>query len=141
MMVGDAMKNRSELREVIMKVLYQIEIFDGTSVDYRVEDLIKEQLEVENEFVNDIVSGILKNKKELIRLDNKYLNDWTMDRLNKVDQAILLLGTYELMYTDTPSVVSINEAIELSKKYSEEAVTKMINGVLDKIYHEEKKDE
>ncbi len=140
-MVGDSMKNRSELREVIMKVLYQIEIYDGTKIDYKVEDLIKEQLEVENDFVNDIISGILKNKKELIILDNKYLNDWTMDRLNKVDQAILLLATYELMYTDTPSVVAINEAIELSKKYSEEAVTKMINGVLDKIYHEEKKEE
>ena len=43
------------------------------------------------------------------------------------------------MYTDTPSVVCINEAIELSKKYSDEAITKMINGVLDKIYHEEEK--
>ena len=62
-----------------------------------------------------------------------------MNRLNKVDQAILSIGIYELMYTDTPSVVSINEAIELSKKYSEDAVTKMINGVLDKIYHEEVK--
>ena len=62
-----------------------------------------------------------------------------MDRLNKVDQAILSLGIYELVYTDTPSVVAINEAIELSKKYSDEAVTKMINGVLDKIYHEEEK--
>ena len=135
------MKNISELREVIMKVLYQLEIFDGTDVEYKLEDLIKEQLEVENEFVNDTINGIIKNKKDLIKLCNKYLNEWTMDRLNKVDQAILLLGTYELMYTNTPSVVSINEAIELSKKYSEEAVTKMINGVLDKIYHEEKKDE
>ena len=70
---------------------------------------------------------------------NKYLKDWTMKRLNKVDQAIISLGIYELLYTDTPSVVSINEAIELSKKYSDEAVTKMINGVLDKIYHDEEK--
>ena len=62
-----------------------------------------------------------------------------MDRLNKVDQAIISLGIYELMYTDVPSVVAINEAIELSKKYSDEAVTKMINGVLDKVYHEEEK--
>ena len=62
-----------------------------------------------------------------------------MDRLNKVDQAIIALGIYELMYTDIPSVVAINEAIELSKKYSDESVTKMINGVLDKVYHEEEK--
>lgn len=135
------MKNRSELREVIMKVLYQIEVLNGIKDNYNVEDLIKEQLEVENEFVNETIDGIEKNKKKLIEIDNKYLNDWTMDRLNLVDKAILLLGTYELMYTDTPSVVAINEAIELSKKYSEEAVTKMINGVLDKIYHEEVKDE
>ncbi len=134
------MKNRSELREVIMKVLYQISIYDETSLEYNIKDLIKEQLDVENDFVDSSIEGILNNKKNLIKLANKYLKDWTIDRLNKVDQSILLLGIYELVYTDTPSVVSINEAIELSKKYSEEAVTKMINGVLDKIYHEEKKD-
>jgi len=139
MMVGDNMKNRSELREVIMKVLYQIDMFDEANISYDLNDLIKEQLEVENSFVNDSINGVLKHKDEIINLANKYLNDWKMDRLNKVDQAILSLGIYELMYTETPSVVSINEAIELSKKYSDEAVTKMINGVLDKIYHEEEK--
>ena len=133
------MKNRSELREVIMKVLYQIDMFNEAKVDYDLNDLIKEQLEVENSFVNDSINGILTHKDEIIELANKYLNDWSLDRLNKVDQAILSLGIYELMYTDTPSVVSINEAIELSKKYSDEKVTKMINGVLDKIYHEEEK--
>lgn len=133
------MKNRSELREVIMKVLYQVNLFEDSKIEYDINDLIKEQLEVENQFVNDCVEGVIKNKKDIIELANKYLKDWTMDRLNKVDQAILSLGIYELMYTDTPSIVSINEAIELSKKYSDEAVTKMINGVLDKIYHEEEK--
>lgn len=133
------MKNRSELREIIMKVLYQVSMLDESKLDYDIEELIKEQLEVENEFVNNSIEGILKNKKEIDSLANKYLKDWTMNRLNKVDQAILELGIYELMYTDTPSVVSINEAIELSKKYSDEKVTKMINGVLDKVYHEEEK--
>ena len=133
------MKNRSELREVIMKVLYQIDMFNEAKVDYDLNDLIKEQLEVENSFVNDSINGILSHREEINKLANKYLNDWSLDRLNKVDQAILSLGIYELMYTDTPSVVSINEAIELSKKYSDEKVTKMINGVLDKIYHEEEK--
>ena len=133
------MKNRSELREVIMKVLYQIDMFNEAKVDFDLNDLIKEQLEVENSFVNDSINGILTNRDKITELANKYLNEWSLDRLNKVDQAILSLGIYELMYTDTPSVVSINEAIELSKKYSDEKVTKMINGVLDKIYHEEEK--
>ena len=133
------MKNRSELREIIMKVIYQTYILDKTKNEYNIDDLIKEQLEIENEYVNTCVEGIIKNQKEINKLANKYMNNWTIDRLNKVDKAILSLAIYELMYTDTPSVVAINEAIELSKKYSEEEVTKMINGVLDKIYHEEEK--
>ena len=70
---------------------------------------------------------------------NKYLVDWNIDRLSKVDKAIISICIYELIYTETPSVVAINEAIELSKKYSDDAVTKMINGILDKIFHEETK--
>ena len=54
-----------------------------------------------------------------------------------MDKAIIAIGIYELIYTDIPCVVAINEALELSKKYSDEAVTKMINGVLDSIYHNE----
>ncbi len=134
------MKNRNELREIIMKVIYQVSILEETDLDYDINALIKEQLEIENDFVNTCVNGIIEHKKEIVKLANKYLKDWTIDRLNKVDQAILELGIFELMYTATPSIVSINEAIELSKKYSEEAVTKMINGVLDKIYHEETKE-
>lgn len=131
------MKNRSELREIIMKVIYQINILKSTNLDYDIKFLIKEQLEVENDFVNDTVNGIVKNQENINKLANKYLENWTIDRLNKVDQSILSIGIYELMYTKTPSVVSINEAIELSKKYSDLEVTKMINGVLDSIYHSE----
>lgn len=133
------MKNRSELREVMIKVLYQMNLFQEAKIDYKKEEIIKEQLEVDNEFVNTCIDGIEEHKEEIKSLANKYLKDWTIDRLSKVDQAILSLGIYELMYTDTPSIVAINEAIELSKKYSDEAVTKMINGVLDKVYHEEEK--
>ena len=130
------MKNRSELREIMMKVLYQIFILEESSIDFDVNALKKEQLEIENEFVDEVIDGILKHRKEIYELANKYLNNWPMDRLNKVDQAILCIGIYELEYTKTPSIVAINEAIELSKKYSDEKVTKMINDVLDEIYHQ-----
>lgn len=131
------MKNRSELREIIMKVIYQVSIYENTNLSYNVKDLIKEQLDIENEYVDTMVEGIINKKKELYKLANKYLVDWTMERLNKVDQVIICMGIYELIYTETPAIVAINEAVELSKKYSEEAVTKMINGVLDNIYHSE----
>ena len=131
------MKNRSELREIAMKVLYQTYIYDNSNTPYDINDLIKENLEVENDFVNDLVFGIRKNQKAIVELANKYLENWDINRLSKVDKAIFSIGIYELKYTDTPSVVCINEAIELSKKYSDDKVVKMLNATLDKIYHEE----
>ena len=128
------MKNRSELREIIMRVIYQISIMKNASLEFDVVNLINEQLEVKNEFVESIVYGILKHDDILIEKANLYMDNWTIDRLNNVDQAILKIGIYELLYTDTPDVVAINEAIELSKIYSDEKVTKMINAVLDSIY-------
>ena len=131
------MKNRSELREISMKVLYQKYILDNTSTKYDIKTLIKEQLEVENAFVNELVNGVILHQEEISQLANKYLVDWNIDRLSKVDKAIISIAIYELMYTETPSVVAINEAIELSKKYSDEKVVKMLNATLDKIYHNE----
>ena len=131
------MKNRSELREISMKVLYQIYILENTESSYEIKDLIKEQIEVENDFVNELVNGVITNQDKISEMANKYLVDWNIDRLSKVDKAIISIGIYELIYTQTPSVVAINEAIELSKKYSDEKVTKMLNAALDKIYHNE----
>jgi len=116
------MKKRSELREIITKVLYQIYILEDTNLKYNINELIKDQIEIQNDFVEESIYSILNHKKEIIKLANKYLNNWTIERLNKVDQAILSLGIYELIYTSTPSVVVINEAIELSKRYSDESV-------------------
>ena len=131
------MKNRSELREIAMKVLYQSYIYDNTCTEYDINDLIKENLEVENDFVKKLVFDVRKNQEAIVNLANKYLENWDINRLSKVDKAIFSIGIYELKYTDTPSVVCINEAIELSKKYSDEKVVKMLNATLDKIYHEE----
>ncbi len=131
------MKNRSELREIIMKIIYQVNILNETKLPYDIDSLIKEQIDIKNDFVIDTVKGIIKSQNKINKLANKYLENWTIDRLNKVDQAILSIGIYELMYTKTPSIVSINEAIELSKKYSDLDVVKMINGVLDNIFHSE----
>ena len=128
------MKNRSELREVAMKVLYQIYIFQDSKQEYDAKELIKEQLEVENEFVNELVFNTIEKQKDITKIANKYLVDWNIDRLSKVDKAILSIGIYELLFTKTPPVVAINEALELAHKYSDEKVVKMINGTLDRIY-------
>lgn len=128
--------NRSEARKIIMTILYQIVVYDKNNMIYEVEEVIKENLEIDNEFVKDIVYGVITYQNDLDKIANKYLNNWTIDRLGSTDIAILRMGIYELLYTKTPSIVSINEAVELAKIYSDESVTKMINAVLDKVYHE-----
>jgi len=127
--------NRSELRKKIMTILYQINVYDKNKMDYSIDEIIKEVLEIDNEFVKEIIYGVITYKSEIDELANKYLNNWTIDRLGNTDQAILRMGIYELIYTDTPDIVCINESIELAKNYSDDDVRKMINGVLDKIYH------
>ncbi len=131
------MRTRSLARDISVKVLYQVYILNNTNVKYDVETLIKEQSEIEDEFVNELVFGVIKHQDEIVKIANKYLKDWTIDRLSKVDKAILSIGIYELLYTKTPSIVCINETIELAKNYSDNEVVGMINAVMDAIYHNE----
>lgn len=129
-------ENRSELRRKCMTILYQMTVYDKAGMKYNVDDVINEVCLIENEFVKEIVYGVLTYKNEIDKIANKYLDGWTIDRLGNTDIAILRMGIFELLYTDTPSVVAINEAVELAKTYSDDSVRKMINGVLDKVYHE-----
>ena len=128
--------NRTEARNIVMTILYQIFMYQANNIDYNKDEVIKENLPVDNDFVKLMVNGVLDKKNELFDIANKYLKDWKISRLGFTDQAILSMGIYELLYTDTPDIVSINEAVELSKKYSDDKVKNMINGVLDKVYHE-----
>lgn len=127
--------NRSELRKKIMTILYQMNVYEANKMEYNVDTLIRESLEIDNEFVKEIVYGVVTYKNEINEIANKYLSGWKISRLGNTDQAILRMGIYELLYTKTPEVVAINEAIELAKVYSDDEVRKMINGVLDKVYH------
>ena len=127
---------RSELREKAMIILYQIDICIDRKMEYDIEYLIKANLEVDNEFVKEIVYGVTTYKETLDELADKHMVDWTIKRLDKTGCAILRMGLYELKFTDTPEVVVINEAIELAKKYSDDSVRKIINAVLDKVIKE-----
>ncbi len=133
--------NRTEAREKIMIILYQIDLYDKDNIPYDLENVFHENLEIDNKFVRDVVNGVLENKDSIDKIIGKYLENWDLDRLGKTDRAILRLSTYEMLYYNTPDVVVINEAVELAKKYSDDKVVKLINAVLDKIRDNEEVDE
>ena len=128
---------RSELREKIMTILYQISLYKSNNIEYDVEKIISENIEIQNEFVKEMVYGIITYKEKLDEIANETLSNWTIDRLDSMGQEILRMGIYEMKYTDTPDLVVINEAIELAKKFSDDSVRKMINAVLDKLINQE----
>ncbi len=132
---------RTEAREKIMIILYQIDFYIKENMEYNIDDVIKENLEIDNKYVKDVVYGVFDNLETIDNMIIKYLDGWDLDRLGKTDKAILRLGTYEILYYDTPKIVAINEAVELAKKYSDDKVVKLINAVLDKIRDNEVVDE
>lgn len=132
---------RTEAREKIMVILYQIDFYKKENIEYNLEDVFHENLEMDNKYVTDIVNGVLENQDKIDETISKYLDNWDLDRLGKTDRAILRLSTYEMMYYDTPKVVVINEAVELAKKYSDDKVVKLINAVLDKVRDNEEVNE
>ena len=142
--------NRTITRERTMTILYQILLYKKNKIAFEIEEVINEMIEsieiedrkkIDLEFLNSLVNGVINNLEDIDSNISKYLENWSIERLGLTDQAIIRIATFELLYTDTPNLVCINEAIELSKKYSDEKVSKMINGVLDKIYHEREDNE
>lgn len=130
-------KTRSELREKAMVILYQIDILKSNKCEYNVENLISENLEVDNEFVRNLVYGVEAHLSELDEIANTHMKDWSIKRIDKTGAAILRIGLFEILYEDeTPNIVAINEAVELAKKYSDDNVRKIINAVLDKVSNE-----
>ena len=128
--------SRSEQRAEIMTILYQVLLCRKNELGYDIEALLLDKVD----FIKEIVNGVLEKETELDKLANKYLDNWRLDRLGFTDQAIIKMGIYEILYTDTPNKVCINEAIELAKKYSDDSVVGMVNGVLDKVFHNEVND-
>ncbi len=129
-------KTRSELREKCMVILYQVELLEKNNIEYNVDSLIKDNIEVENEFVKEIVYGVTTHYDELNNIINKYLINWDITRIDKTGAAILRIAAYELIYTETPPLVVINEAINLAKKYSDDSIRKIINASLDRMRKE-----
>ena len=131
--------NRSVARELAFKLLYQVEI--QKEVNKEDIELFFENNEINSiqakEYINDIVDGINKNSKEILDNISKNLKqDWEIERVSKVNLALLKLAIYEIKYKELPYKVVINEVVELAKKYGEETSHSFINGILASVVKE-----
>lgn len=140
LLLGEGVMTRHEQRYKAMTILYQIFLYDYNGIEYDVANVIDEQMSEKSSFVVNLVNGVINNKDSIDEIANRYLENWNINRLGFTDQAIIRIGIYEIMNTDTPDITCIDEAIELSKEYSDDKVCKMINGVLDKVYHNKEKE-
>lgn len=129
--------SREKARVKIMTILYQISLYKKAKLDIDVDYIINENECMDDLFVLDVVRGVVLHDEKIEAIANKYLKNWTLNRLGLTDQAIIKMGIYEIMYTDTPSKVCIDEAINLAHDYSDDSVVGMINSVLDRVYHNE----
>lgn len=123
---------RKQAREGTMKLLYQMEVNEDFSEEAKkiyLENFIFDELE--KEYILDAISKIINNLESIDSYVESNLEGWNINRVAKVDLAVLRIAIYEILYRkDIPVEVSINEAIETVKKYSTEDSFKFINGVL-----------
>jgi transcription antitermination factor NusB len=127
---------RSRAREAALKVLYQVDVLgeklDAASLEER---LGRERLGGETRsYALRLAAGCVEHGEELDRAIGAALEHWELARVAAIDRAILRLGVYELLFAaDVPAKVTINEAIELAKKYSTPKSGSFINGILDEV--------
>lgn len=127
--------NRKKSREIAMKILYQMNINkeDYKSVKENLNEIIDEQelKNVDFEYIDTIVNGVIEKQAELDTKIEENLKNWKLNRISKLNLCILRLSIFEILYLeDIPNKVSINEAVQLAKAYSEEKSHKFVNGVL-----------
>lgn len=111
--------SRKKEREEAFKTLYAREVKGNYQPDSG------------SEFIHELVEGVKNHQEQLDEQLEEELQDWRMERVYPVERVLLRLGLYELLHTDTPKAVIINEAVELAKKYGDSGTASFVNGILD----------
>ena len=134
------MRKRTQSREWALKILYQLEI-TGKPLAEVIEEFIQNEEAQDKEvgdFCKQLVIGVQEKLEPINQKIAQYVTNWEFERIAIIDRNILRLGIFELLYVaEVPPKVSINEAVELAKKYGDLDSSKFVNGVLDNIHKKE----
>lgn len=132
--------NRTEMRENAFKLIYSLEIQKVENVQDQI-NLYFESNNITDEeakkYIANAVNGIEEHQEEILKdIETNLKEEWKLSRISKMDLTILKLAIYEIKFTDVPYKVSINEAVELAKKYGEDKSKNFVNGILASVVKE-----
>ncbi|MEI3435049.1 MAG: transcription antitermination factor NusB [Clostridia bacterium] len=132
--------NRTEMRENAFKLIYSLEIQKVENVQEQI-NLYFESNNITDEeakkYIANAVNGIEEHQEEILKdIETNLKEEWKLSRISKMDLTILKLAIYEIKFTDVPYKVSINEAVELAKKYGEDKSKNFVNGILASVVKE-----
>jgi N utilization substance protein B len=132
------MARRSQAREVAFQILYQDDLNPPGNPGVR-DQLLRSRLGSEDlvGFAGGLVAGVNRHREQLDALIERTAEHWSLRRMAATDRNVLRLGAYELLHTDTPDRVAVNEAVELAKRFGTAQSAQFVNGILDRLMHSE----
>jgi N utilization substance protein B len=136
------LRKRTQARECALQILYQYEMNPEPMAEilrkfwFQQDEIFSEEA---RSFAEKLALGTIENQAEIDKVLERYADNWELSRMAMIDRNVMRLATYELLYlADVPPKVTLNEAVNLAKKFSQEESGKFVNGILDKINHTEK---
>jgi N utilization substance protein B len=128
------MARRTRAREVALQVLYQDDL-NPRHDPADDEQFIRNRLQGDElvEFASSLVAGVRRNRAELDHVLSQTADNWSLERMAATDRNVLRLGAFEILYSDTPDRVAINEAVELAKRFGARQSAQFVNGILDRL--------
>ena len=134
------MAQRSKARQVALQMLYRVDINPDTTAD-EVRIAISEQLTKSGlrDFAWQIFCGVMENRATIDARIVEVAENWSVGRMAPTDRNALRVGAFELLYSDTPHRVVIDEAIELARKFGDKNSTQFVNGILDRLVPPERR--
>src|SRR5919108_5023653 len=127
------MSRRSRAREVALQILFEDDVNPRASVE-DIKKFLSARLNAPEleEFCLSLIQGVRRNQTELDELLTKTADNWSLARMAATDRNVLRLGAFEILYSDTPDRVAINEAVELAKRFGTSQSAQFVNGILDR---------
>jgi N utilization substance protein B len=134
------MSRRSRAREVALQVLYEDDLNPSRNPAVA-DEFVRRRLGNDEgliEFARSLISGVRRNRPELDQMLTERAENWSLARMAATDRNVLRLGAFEIIYTETPARVAINEALELAKRFGAKQSAQFVNGILDRFVTDKK---